>query len=339
MAAHQAYPGSPAAGAQILNTNSFSILTGQSSFPGQIPADPNKYVVKNDHGQMLLTAINTNAGAPMSGLSIRDLSNIELLRLSYGPQTQVAVLSGPNGAQLGSIMISAKPIKEHKKDKIKEAKKQVLLESTGGLSYTMTGKTKHGGSNIEMKIKSSHHSSSAGVGLFHGDKKHKDKDKKHKDKKSQIGEVSGNLFTGFHVKLSSGSHMSPQDRINVIGLVIGYMELERQHHGHGGPSVPAHGQAQIHNPYQSPIPGNYVSPPVPGAAAFYPHQQVQQPFSAPHPGAGPYYPGAQVANPQYPGGQPGHVVSPGQMGFSPAAPGVPGFISPNNNAQYQPHHH
>jgi len=128
---------------------------------------------------------------------------------------------GAGGHLIGNVLISAKTKKEHKPDK--EAKRQVVLQNqAGSVLLSMTGKLKHGVS-MDMKIKSEHILASTTSHYPH-DKKHKDKkdkDKK-KSKKSEVGEVSGNLTTGFRVRIDN-YNTSLQERVNIVGLLLAYV--------------------------------------------------------------------------------------------------------------------
>ena len=54
----------------------------------------------------------------------------------------------------------------------------------------------------------------------------KDKDSKDKEKKGKaVGEMTGNLTTGFQVRFSH-SNLSVQEKMNVVGLLIGYVRLQ-----------------------------------------------------------------------------------------------------------------
>ncbi len=230
--------------------------------------------MKEESGQALLWVVETNGGfnPSMRALALKDATQVELMRISYGIGTQVkfwensnsrsngeginvnmtfallcqaAGLQGLGGQMIGNVMISAKAVKDHKKDhkdhKDKDGKRQVVLtDPMGQVLLSMSGKSKHGGGNMEMKIKGSHTTTStAGLPLLPSDKKHKDKkdhkdkdkkdhkdkDKKDKDKKnkkSELGELSGNLITGFRVRLSQ-SNASLQERTNIVGLLVAYV--------------------------------------------------------------------------------------------------------------------
>jgi len=100
----------------------------------------------------------------------------------------MVTLLDASGNQIGSVLISSKDIKEHKKDKdSKDKKRQIVLQNSMNQPLLlMSGKgNKRSDGSVEMKIKSMSSSKVTGASSYPTDPKHKDKkdkDKKDKDK-------------------------------------------------------------------------------------------------------------------------------------------------------------